>query len=664
MAKAVLYPYQEQTIEKVQEGFNKGIASGIVHLFTGAGKTIVAAEMINQLFPLTKHRSLFIAPARSLVHQTAAAFSVQLPELRQNQYMQRGPTSVQVPGIGVVMANVNYPDARVIIGSSQTLIDKEIEAYDPIEKNDTRVDKYGNINLSNNSKRSVLVSARFDQVLANGGLPDFIISDEAHHSVADNSLILIKRLWELCDALSLPRTKLVGMTATPIREDGRALSNLFETIFISRTFRWGIKHGYLAPLEDPIRVMVDLADGDITRIEETANWKELIAKAWFEEGENRPTIAMMPSVQASKDITRYFNELGVPCAHIDGFSCIDKNNEKQHKNYRQDLFDQFMHGDLKVLFNFGVLIEGIDLPPASLLLWGRKGNPVMLTQAIGRILRKFGGNKYLYKKENAKILDITGDDLSIVPIGTLLGYRVIDDKYEEDPDAEDELERLDEGLDLRDLKKENTIHGEDTVYTVSKLLSKTPDDWYHDPHTNMFSLSVSENDSLCVHPPLWTMAETLKRKEREILNQLNSNGNNEELQKLLVTVAEAVSVFGSFTLWHVIGGARSPRLKQKDPITTDAALDIILSDAVIYAFEADDIEVTKSFTNKRASWKNVRNPITPKQLGLLTKLMGRENVDDSISKGEAAQLINHMVTVGPIFKELAERYKNIQEYVR
>ena len=137
-----------------------------------------------------------------------------------------------VPTIGVVRAQHNDNNARIIIGSAQTLVDEELQKNEDNLGRITKADvdynrKTGAIKLSKNSIRSVLISRRFDRILRHGWVHNILI-DECHHAVADGSLAIIRRLMQLRDVLDLPPLKIIGFTATPQRDDGRGLNNIFE----------------------------------------------------------------------------------------------------------------------------------------------------------------------------------------------------------------------------------------------------------------------------------------------------------------------------------------------------------------------------------------------------------------------------------------------------
>lgn len=69
---------------------------------------------------------------------------------------------------------------------------------------------------------------------------DVVITDEAHHAVAETYRRVVDRLE--------PRVHL-GFTATPNRNDKVGLKAVFDDIVFSRDMKWGIEHGYLADID-------------------------------------------------------------------------------------------------------------------------------------------------------------------------------------------------------------------------------------------------------------------------------------------------------------------------------------------------------------------------------------------------------------------------------
>ncbi len=160
VAEIKLRDYQTETIEKIESSLAGGTKAVLVVLPTGSGKTVIAAELIRRAIN-RNDRVIFLAHRRELVHQCA--------------------DKLDKFGIdyGIIMAGVRpslIPDVQV--GSVQTL------------------------------------SARLRRGTIEPPKADLIIFDEGHHCNANTYQKIIERY---------PHAKVVGLTATPIRGDGRGL---------------------------------------------------------------------------------------------------------------------------------------------------------------------------------------------------------------------------------------------------------------------------------------------------------------------------------------------------------------------------------------------------------------------------------------------------------
>ena len=110
----VLRVYQETAIEMVRNSLRTGHRRPILQLPTGAGKTRVAAEVINGALA-KERRAIFVIPRQVLIEQTVAAFE------REGIW-----------NIGVIQGQ-NFrtnPNAPVQIAMAQTLARREIPPAD------------------------------------------------------------------------------------------------------------------------------------------------------------------------------------------------------------------------------------------------------------------------------------------------------------------------------------------------------------------------------------------------------------------------------------------------------------------------------------------------------------------------------------------------------
>jgi len=646
-----LREYQVDALEAIQSQWNRGFHSTLAELFTSAGKTVIFVEYVKRHIDLRERRALVMTPAH-LILQTKLKFSTFYPEFdgwTDTKQLKRIT-------MGVEMADLTQPSARLIIGSVPTVIDRVPTDFEPITKGDLIVDEHGGIKKSPRSTRKVLISHRMDDILSYGMI-DEIIFDEAHHAVAPGGFMLISRLWEICKVLGLPPTRLIGFTATAFRDDGLALSNLFQTICIRRSQRWAEQHGYTAPLKPPIRVHVRVPLGK-EEVLNAGNWADLIVQAWLEKGEGRPILGYWPSVESSREVTKAFQTAGIPAAHLESTVTIGIDGSAHDDTYRETIYEQFLTGKCQIINNYGVILEGTDLPPASCMMWGRETeNIVLTTQAIGRIIRLFDGNQALPPKQDALIIDITAGDLTVLTAGTLAGFRIDPDTgiYVKDQDDEIEVEVSDDGKDIRDVEK-GVIYSSGLIYSIGKLIRKSGSDWYHDERYDVLSLGISMTDSIIIVPPFYTLATFLNNVENKLEAELEKHYSQEGYNEY-ANVSNAKTLFENYTLWHYKKGNTPASWVQKD-ISLDRLMDFTIP------YMNDQSDPISSFINKSSSWK--RKPMSDAQKNLLTNLTQKHKIefDPLWTQGEASQIISHIFSFNEGVRiRIAQMYKSIAEYL-
>ena len=440
-----LRDYQETCLTKAYEYFyERGGNSGIWHVATGGGKTVMTTHFIDRYMnPQQGKRTIIVGGVnRVLNFQMLENLRKHFPYIRGN-YVS---ATQSLPLSGLVMGQINQVDARVVVGSIQTLVvgvdlkklsKPTYPLAKPITPEDFDVDRLGNVHLAQGSTRPYLVSERIDQMLAQGGLFDLWVHDEAHHAPADGSVYIIGCLNQISDLLGVPRMKIIGNTATPARADDRGLHTIFETVIDSYPIAWMQRHGYLVDFDEPKRILIDTVEmddhgnGSVADERQTIryvdNWAEIVAQGILDEMRGRKMFGYWSQyngtthVEDSIYVTKVMNEFGIRAVHIDGQKCIDQNGDKLPKSRERDLLAMLGLGEIDIINNVGVLTEGVDVPEVDGIVLGKRissDNPVLLTQIIGRGLRLAQG------KSNLKILDVTGQQLVINSIADLTGYTV------------------------------------------------------------------------------------------------------------------------------------------------------------------------------------------------------------------------------------------------
>lgn len=227
--------------------------------------------------------------------------------------------------------------------------------------------------------------------------PDLLVFDEAHHATAGSW----KRVMD-----HWPDAHRLGVTATPIRLDGRGLSAVFDRLVLGPSVADLERAGFLcasrlyappqvADLSALKRRAGDYAtDQAADAMDRPTVTGDAIAHYQRLAGAQR-AIAFCCSVQHAQHVADSFNVAGIPAATLLG--SIDPVR-------RDQVVQQFAAGDLQVLVTVDVVSEGFDIPAAGCAILLRPTQSLGLyLQQVGRVLRPAHG------KTHAVILDHVGN---------------------------------------------------------------------------------------------------------------------------------------------------------------------------------------------------------------------------------------------------------------
>ena len=315
-----LRPYQNNAISNLRASIGAGNKRVILQASTGAGKTIVACEMIRLAVAKSK-RVLFIAHRKEIINQS----SQKLDDFGLDH--------------GIVMAsNPRKNDHAVQVASIQTLMRRD--------KPDA----------------------------------DLIIIDEAHLSCSASYKSIVEHY---------AGATVIGLTATPIRGDGKGLGEVYGDIVSVVPMSQLIADGHLvkprvfAPFV-PNMKKVRISKGDYDAAETAAimDNKEItgdIIKHWQSHAHGRKTIVFAASVAHSKNIVTEFLAVGISARHLDANSPAE---------LRDQTLSDWRDGKFHVLSNMGLFIEGLDVPAASCVILARPTKSLTIyLQAVGRVMR-------------------------------------------------------------------------------------------------------------------------------------------------------------------------------------------------------------------------------------------------------------------------------------
>lgn len=236
--------------------------------------------------------------------------------------------------------------------------------------------------------------------------PKLLIIDEAHLAAAQT--------WsKVVNYYRARGSKILGLSATPTRLDGKPLDALFDTIVHGPSVRWLIDHGFLSDYIAYCPSTIDLS-GVHTRMGDFQ--KDELAAAM-----DRPSITgdavthyrklalgtravcYCVSIAHSQHVAASFSAAGIPAGHLDGTT---------PRPEQRRIIAEFAAGQLQVLCNVELITTGFDLsaqvgrdvpietiiglrPTASLALHlqmigrglRRKPHPAILLDHAGNVLR-------------------------------------------------------------------------------------------------------------------------------------------------------------------------------------------------------------------------------------------------------------------------------------
>jgi DNA repair protein RadD len=224
---------------------------------------------------------------------------------------------------------------------------------------------------------------------------DLLVVDEAHHTPAKTYQDIVA---------AYPNARILGLTATPCRGDGRGLGGIFDALIELPQVPDLIELGHLVktrtygPTPPDLKgiktVAGDYAKGQLAERMDTDKLVGDIVTHHAKYAEGRKTVVFACSVAHSVHICDEFIKAGVPAAHIDGDTPKDE---------RDETLARLRRGEIDVVSNCMVLTEGWDMPEVGCCILARPTKQIGLhRQMIGRVLRPAPG------KTDAIIIDHCG----------------------------------------------------------------------------------------------------------------------------------------------------------------------------------------------------------------------------------------------------------------
>jgi len=400
-----LRPYQDDCVSGVFNGWNDGNRSLVGRLATGMGKTLVFADVIKRIQKralVIAHREELIFQARNKIEQvTGYKFQVEMGDFRAQNNFE--PDLFNPENIG----------EAGVVATIQTLT-------------------AGGDGMGRMTK---FLPTDFD----------LLIYDECHHSVSPSARRAINYF------LQNPNLKILGVTATPSRSDEESLSQIYNEVAFDKDMNYGIREGWLAPIEAQavhiesldfknIKLTAgDLNQGQLSAVMESEKPLYGIADSIIEIAGDKRGIGFSPSVNHAKMMADIFNRYRPGCA-----ASI---NGKTDKDERKKINSDFANGIIRWIWNCGTHTEGFDDAGVEVVVPKPTKSVSLLEQMVGRgtrphdsIAHKLGdiSNAGLRQsmiqrspKQNCLILEYYGNRYDLATTFDLFAGNVTDDAVKE-----------------------------------------------------------------------------------------------------------------------------------------------------------------------------------------------------------------------------------------
>jgi len=227
--------------------------------------------------------------------------------------------------------------------------------------------------------------------------PDLIIGDEAHHFTPDSTWGKVVQAF--------PNARVLGVTATPERLDGKGLGLLFDDMVMGPTVAELTEQGFLSPAEvyapskpDLSRARTRMGDYVTKDLEDTMDKPSITGSAvahYTKLAAGRRAVAFCVSVKHAKDVAEDFRLAGYHASHVDG---------GMDERERDGILAKFEAGEIQILTSCDLISEGFDLPAIEVAILLRPTKSLsMYLQQVGRAIRPSPG------KEKTIVLDHAGN---------------------------------------------------------------------------------------------------------------------------------------------------------------------------------------------------------------------------------------------------------------
>jgi superfamily II DNA or RNA helicase len=358
---------------------------------------------------------VFSEVARQVVEQGGRALVL----AHRSELIEQAASKLEALGldVGIEQAERRAAHHSVVVGSVQTLQGRRLERWAPEHFN-------------------------------------LVVVDEVHHATSISYRSILSHF---------AAAKVLGVTATPDRADGKGLGALFDSVAFRLEIADGIKQGWLSPIKAK-RVVVDGLDlsavrttagdlnaGDLDLAMRAPAAVHGVADPLADLSRGRPTLAFCVTVEHAHALADAVNQLAPGTAEA-----LDGTATREH---RADVLRRYHAGDLRVLINCALFTEGFDAPSTACVAIVRPTKSrALYTQMIGR------GTRLAPGKTECVVLDfagIAGKHRLVGPADVLAGDELDDDERSEIEKrlaggaAQDVLAAIDDVKEVRRRREES-----------------------------------------------------------------------------------------------------------------------------------------------------------------------------------------------------------------
>jgi len=198
-----------------------------------------------------------------------------------------------------------------------------------------------------------------------------------------------------------PSARHIGLSATPVRLDGKGFDSFFNKIVHGPSINWLISNKFLSDytIFAPTNFSTDgikktAGDFDSKQIAEAMNKPTIIGdcfEQWSKYASKLQTIAFSPNILFSEGLVDKFKAQGVNACHVDGTT---------PSSDREKIIQDYSSGKIQFLSNCNLFTEGFDVPNIGCIL------DAAPTMSIARHLQKNGrGLRTAQGKDKLIVLD-------------------------------------------------------------------------------------------------------------------------------------------------------------------------------------------------------------------------------------------------------------------